>query len=260
MNRLIIMIVLLSLSGGSWGASWYRYYVKESVPAGPGETTDTIVIIVDHNQIPSDQAVTANSLGQVSVHMDAQGPMWGNIIPPTDIYGLVPGRQYTWIELIERIGLPPTTQFEKTATTSVGAGFGIEYRASSVAGSTLWGQEAVGYAWGGTVAACSFNVERITMAHGALMMRVGDESTQSQTITANCNSVGALYRVSVIGGSHRLINNGDLQSVLYVNDRESYTGTELTTSVKITSTLYPVKAQTGGGPVMDTRIILIEVI
>lgn len=242
-------------------ATWFKYYVNDSQLDGLGNSTDTITTLLDLYQIAPGEVLDSGFSGEVNIKMNYTGALQGVIVNKT-VTGLTPNKLYTWSDLIRYSGLSPTQQLTRTGTERVGATYGLYYEAFSITAVEhfrIAGYGKPGYHWGGEPAACTFNVANVNIDHGDLMMTVGESSTRTLTVTADCNTSTVTKRVSVFGGSIRYINNGSMRSVLLVNGSESYTDHEISSSVEITSSLVRVNEQTVG-PISDARIVLVEVI
>lgn len=264
MTRLIC-ILMLGLNPCSFLAygAMIQTYITSSVPAGPGDTTDTVEILIDHAQAPQHELTKPPPTGRVTLRAQTTGAIWTDILDYVEITGLDPDKEYTWTELIAAANLPMTVKTTVTRTAYVGLTGNLNIRTSTLGGGkSINVSIPSGHYQGGAVAQCSFSVpgDALTMDHGALMLRRGEESTRTTDITAACNTSVVAKRFSVFGGSYKYLQQGDLLSVLLVNGQESYTDYGMTSTVTITSTLQRVDEQFAGGPISDARIVLVEVI
>lgn len=261
----IISLLLFSLAHNPAMAhnGFVQTYITTSQPAEPGYTTDTVEILIDHSKASPQDTARPSSRGELYILAETTGALWYRFVNMS-LTGLNPNKDYTWPELIRAAGLPMTMKGTVTDTYYVGGGGHFRYEATSSAPEARGFSVNLptGHAWGGAVAQCSFDVPggTLSMDHGALMLQSGMASTRTINITANCNTAVVIKRVSVFGGSYKVLHNGDLVSILLVNGQESYTDYGGTSTVAVTSTLELVDEQYTGGPINDARIVLVEVI
>lgn len=260
----IICLLLFSLAHPAMAHNGIiQTYITSSQPAEPGYTTDTVEILIDHSKASPQDTARPSPRGELTIRAETTGSLWYRFVSRT-LTGLNPNKDYTWTELIQAAGLPMTMKGTVTGTSYVGDYSNLRYQADSSAPEARGFSVIIptGHAWGGAVAQCSFDVPggTLSMDHGALMLQSGMASTRTINITANCNTAVVIKRVSVFGGSYKVLHNGDLVSILLVNGQESYTDYGGTSTVAVTSTLELVDEQYTGGPINDARIVLVEVI